>query len=428
MKRLTVLLLVALLLAPAVGRAGGFHNEDIGAKRMGMFAVVANPDDVTAIFHNPAGLVLSKGTAFYHSQSWFIVDLGIRMNDSKGMLHPTSGREMKPTWNVGFIPFLGVATDFGTERLRGGFAIYAPNMYGAALSEDEPTRYHATKVLFLSSRATLSLAYRISRQFSIGANANLVHMYLLAERYMNPLVLQDPDMRFAPAADLAEFDAKLNLSGQAWTGSWDIGLLFEPLETLKIGASFVAGARATIRGTAKLRYADGQQESSRHQTNFVIPFTLKVGINWEFVEDFQIAADYRYYHYQVLQEQRTKLSDPIMGIDEFRDPKNYSNSINWCLGMMYRVIPELEFMVGYQEDYSPIPDKTYTLDNPSRDQRGVSFGVRWKPLDKHRFGLAIVRNWFDLVDVQTSISTPPSNAKGHGANFEVGFDYTWWIL
>ena len=428
MKRFPVLLVVAFLLAPASGRAGGFHNEDIGAKRMAMLAIVANPDDAVAIFHNPAGLVLSRGTSLYHSQSWFFVDMGMRMYDSQGVLHPTSGRELKPSWNVGFIPFLGVISDFGTERLRGGFAVYAPNMYGAAMPEDDPTRYHATQVLFLSGRATISLAYRFTKHFSAGANANLVHMLLIAERFMNPLVLQDPDMRFAPAADLAPFDAKLELSGQAWTGSWDIGLLFEPLETLKIGASFVAGARATIRGTAKLRYADGQRESSRHETNFVIPFTLKVGINWEFVEDFQIAADYRYFHYQVFQEQRTKLADSIMGLDEFRDPKNYFNASNWCVGMMYRVIPELELMMGFQQDFTPIPDKTYTLDNPGRDQFGISFGVRWKPLEKHRFGLAFLRNWFDLVDVQTSMGMPPANAKGHAAAFEFGFDYSWWIL
>lgn len=117
-----------------------------------------------------------------------------------------------------------------------------------------------------------------------------------------------------------------------------------------------------------------------------------------------------------------------MGLKEFRDPKNYKNASNWCVGLMYRVLPQLEFMVGYQEDYTPIPDETYTLDNPSRDQRGISFGVRWKPLDRHRFGFAVVRNWFDLVDVQTSMSTPPANAKGHATNFEFGFDYTFWIL
>ncbi|MBM4372176.1 MAG: TonB-dependent receptor [Deltaproteobacteria bacterium] len=424
----TAAVLVLLLLVSGGAWAGGFHNEDIGAKRMAMLAVIAKADDATAIYHNPAGLVLSRGTSLYHSQSWFFIDMGMRMYDSKGILHPTSGRELKPSWNVGFIPFLGVATDFGTERWRGGLAVYAPNMYGAAMPEDEPTRYHATKVLFLSSRATASVAFRATRWFSLGANANLVHMYLTAERFMNPLVLQDPDMRFAGAATLAPFDARLRLGGQAWTGSWDAGVLFEPLETLKIGASFVAGARATIRGKARLRYADGARESSSHRTNFVIPFTLKVGINWEFAKDFEIAADYRYYHYQVFQEQRTRLSDPIMGMEEFRDPKDYKNASNWCVGLLYRVIPSLEFMVGYQEDYSPIPDETYTLDNPSRDQRGISLGVRWQPLKRHRFGLAIVRNWFDLVDVQTSRAIPPANAKGHATNFEVGFDYTFWIL
>jgi long-chain fatty acid transport protein len=423
-----LLLLLTALLGPSAADAGGFHNEDIGAKRMAMLAVIAKPDDATAIFHNPAGMVLSEGTSLYHSQSWFFIDMGMRMYDSQGLLHPTSGRELTPTWNVGFIPFIGVMSDFGTEGFRGGLAVYAPNMYGAAMSEDDPTRYHATKVLFLSSRATLSLAYRFTRWFSVGVNANLVNMYLTAERFMNPLVLQDPDKRFEPKAELAPFDAKLRLSGMAWTGSWDVGVLFEPLDTLRIGASFVAGARANIKGRARLRYADGAKESSRHSTNFVIPFTLKVGINWEFAKDFEIAADYRYYHYQIFQEQLTKLSTPIMGLKEFRDPKNYKNASNWCVGLMYRVLPQLEFMVGYQEDYTPIPDETYTLDNPSRDQRGISFGVRWKPLDRHRFGFAVVRNWFDLVDVQTSMSTPPANAKGHATNFEFGFDYTFWIL
>jgi long-subunit fatty acid transport protein len=82
-------------------------------------------------------------------------------------------------------------------------------------------------------------------------------------------------------------------------------------------------------------------------------------------------------------------------------------------------------MVGYQWDYSPIPTRTLTLDNPSRTQTGVSLGVRWQVTDDIRLGLAFVHNWFELLNIQDSISSPPTNLKGWGAANEFGFDLLW---
>jgi long-subunit fatty acid transport protein len=414
---------MALLWLPGAARAGGFHNADIGVRRMGMFASVARPDDLSAMFHNPAGLVLMEGTQFYHSQSWFFVDLGMRMYDSHGDLHPDY--EIHPDWNIGFIPFIGLASDLGTERFRFGVAAYSPNAYGAMMPEDEPSRYHATQVLFLGSRASATVAWEVTDKFAIAANANIVHMYLTATRMMNPLVLQDPDRRFDPPEVTAPFDSKLELDGQGLAWSADFGVLFQPLKTLKLGAMFSGGADTAVKGDITLTGPDGKKTETQHRTMMVIPYTMQVGVNWEFAPDFEIGADYRYYHYQVLQEQVSKLDDPVMGMNEFADPKNYGNSGNWCVGILYHVTPAVEVMFGYQEDYTPIPNKTYSLENPSRDQIGISGGIRWQALERHRFGLALIRNWFDLVDVQESLTTPPTNVKGHGSTVNLGLDYTW---
>jgi hypothetical protein len=37
-------------------------------------------------------------------------------------------------------------------------------------------------------------------------------------------------------------------------------------------------------------------------------------------------------------------------------------------------------------------------------------------------GAAFVRNWVSVINVQDSIATPPTNAKGFAANSEFGFD------
>jgi len=413
--------LVMTVLMPAAAIAGGFSNPDFGARRMGMFAVTARPDDVTAVFHNPAGLTLQSGTEFYHAQSWFFLDLGMKMYDSQGVLHPTD-HEIRPDWSVGFIPFIGVASDLGTERLRVGFGIYAPNAYGAALPGDEPTRYHATRALFIASRATGSVAYKVSEKFSVGASLHLIYVYMTASRLMNPLVLQDPDRRFDDPSKLKPFDYKLKLDGHDWTWGFDLGVLFHPLDSLRIGAAFNSGSKIGLNGDVKLTAPDGSVTKARHQTDMTIPFALKGGINWEFAPDFELGADIYYWHYQVLQEQVSKLSTPIMGMSEFRDPKAYGNSWSWNTGLLYRVIPPLELMFGFQMDFTPIPSRTYSLDNPSTDQKGVSWGARWQINPDWRASLCFVRNWYNLVNVQDSQGTPPSNIKGHATNFEVAFD------
>ena len=404
-------------------RAGGFSNPDMGGRRMGMLSVMGKPDDVTAIFHNPAGMILLDGTQFYHSQSWFLIELGMRLYDSEGALHPEE--EIAPEWNIGWLPFIGATTDFGTERFRLGTAIYAPNAYGAKLPQDSPTRYHATDVLFLAGRATLAAAYRLTDHFTLGASADFIYVHLMARRAMNPKVLNDPDQRFGDLDELAQTDSILDISGNDVTYAWNIGLLFEPTERLGIGVGFASGSPVALEGPVTLTGPDGSKERTTQQTTMTLPFTLRAGFNWEFAPNFELGADVFYWHYQVFQEQRTELDEPIMGMSSFVDPKNYGNSWAWNTGMLYRVFPTIELMLGFQQDFTPIPSRTYTLDNPSRDQFGISVGTRWQATDSVRLGLAMVRNWFDLADVQDSMSTPPTNAKGHAANFEAAFDITW---
>lgn len=63
MKRgLTVVVLLVLLL-PGLVFGAGFHIREQGAKAMGMAnAFVAQADDPSAIFYNPAGIAFQSGT------------------------------------------------------------------------------------------------------------------------------------------------------------------------------------------------------------------------------------------------------------------------------------------------------------------------------------------------------------------------------
>lgn len=410
----------SILASPDDVRAGGFSSIDFGSRRMGSFAVVGRPDDVTAIFHNPAGLTLRTGTELYVYGSAVVGDLAMRLYDSRGVLRPDHA--ITPDFNFGALPFLGVTSDLGTKRWRVGLGVYVPNALGAAMPDDEPTRYHVTDVLFVAGRSTLAGAFEVSDRWSVGASVSLVYTFLSASRVMSPLVLADPDQRFAPLSEAAAFDHDLTIRGHGVTWAWDAGLLFHPLPSLRLGAVFASGSPVGLEGEVTLTGPDGAVEKGRHHTRMVLPFTLKAGLNWEFAPDFEVGLDVVYWHYQVFQEQWSELSEPLLGLVEFRDPKDFGNSVLWNIGLVHRVLPTLEVMTGFQMDFTPTPTRAYALESPARDSLGVALGARWQVTPGVRAGLAFNRIWFALTDVQDSLTTPPTNAKGYGGMLYFAFD------
>jgi len=426
--------MAAILLAVAAlpAQAGGFHTPDFGTRRCGMLAVMGKPDDLTAIFANPAGLVLQSGTNVYLTAQATFVDLGFKFYDSDGKLRGTirDDAELRPTTSWGVLPFLAVGSDFGTKHLRGGLAFYAPNFFGATLPANEPTRYHLVSGFFAAVHMTGALAYEFTEKFSVGAGISAVYLRQQGAQFMNDKVSADPDLRWDDSQAVRKSDRRVDLVGEGWTWDWNVGLLFRPLKTLGIGFSFISGANVTLKGDIKTKAVTGfttpdlggkpiygPTTSAKQTTTFTIPFTLRAGINWEFVKGVEFGFDMFYWHYQTLQEQVMKV-----GGLEMRTPKNYNNAWNISTGLMYRPIPQLDVMIGYQHDATPIPTSTLSLDNITRSHNGISMGVRWRALKWLQVGLTYQRTWYELLNIQDSVLNPPVNGKGHGSMQHVALD------
>jgi hypothetical protein len=164
--------LLLALLAPALAGAGGFHVSVIGGRRNGMLANLAAPDDVTAIFHNPAGLAELPGlrleifgSATFLSNRFELQALDpARFPEINPERCGTAGHEpcpwpvgadgyyartIEPESTFGVLPFLGLSTDLGflSERLGDvvvGLAAYAPDLYGGVFGDSGPTAYSMT--------------------------------------------------------------------------------------------------------------------------------------------------------------------------------------------------------------------------------------------------------------------------------------------
>jgi long-subunit fatty acid transport protein len=146
-------------------------------------------------------------------------------------------------------------------------------------------------------------------------------------------------------------------------------------------------------------------------------------VNLELIKGFELGADVYWWHYQVFQFQNTVFDKPLFGMTGASSPTNYGNSWNYCIGVLYHPIRELELMAGWQQDFTPIPTQTYSLTNPSTNQDGISMGIRWQVNDHWRVSASYIHNWFSLINVQNSVALPPTNGKGHGANDTFAFDF-----
>ena len=85
-------------------------------------------------------------------------------------------------------------------------------------------------------------------------------------------------------------------------------------------------------------------------------------------------------------------------------------------------IPQVDLMIGFQRDASPIPTRTMTVENLNRGLTSVSMGVRWRAAHWVTVGLTYMRTWADLLVLQDSVLNPPTNGKGHGSMSHVAAD------
>lgn len=389
-----LLVLVILVLWNKSVLSGGFANLDAGAVRVGMLAVVAKAEDATAIFHNPAGLAEQKGDHFYISVTNGFLHARFRLLQEDG----TYTHKIAPDKYFGGVPFIGYTNDLNSDRFSFGIAGYFPNLYAAYLPEDEPTKNHLLEGYFVNLYLTPVIAYKVSDRLSIGGGLS----YIYGRLYKKWL-----EKRFNEAKTAINFD------GSSWC--WNAGILYKPIEKLQLGLSYFSQTKMDMDG--ELSFKNMNLDA---KTAIPIPASVRVGINWRISPRLESGLDYSWWNYSIFQYQKIEY-----GPFKEKLPKLYSNSANIGWGLEYKYSTLWTFRWGAYLDQSPIPDKTFSVDNPTSDIRGVGFGV------DHRLGANTLLSFGYLLtayvdrDVKNSITEPKTNVKSHAILHEIafGFDY-----
>lgn len=474
---ITFTVLLGALLDGSPARAGGFHITILGVRRTGMMTNLANPDDVTALFHNPAGLADLPGTRMHLSSGITLLGNNTELQalDPKRFPEvntPSCGEPGKkacsfpigddgyytanfePEDYLGLIPYLGISQDLGfiSERLKGlvaSFAAYAPGAYGASLAADAPTSYFVIDGLFLVAAATVGVGWRINDIVAVGANLSYNYMRLgYSQKFSTIDVLtpkdQDPDA-IAVAAQQRIGDLRLDYTGTDHGFGWGVGVLVTPLSWLAVGATYTGATSAQFEGGIELgpvgsstrivapisneefkQVISGFNYKLPHSlvVEMPIPPSFNLGVSFFPSKWVEVGLDFRLWLYTIFEKQKlVPIYDPAergtepMTEQSLSKDKNYSNSFEVAAGVLVRPLggkPALELMGGVSFDKSPVPDETFSIDNPSMNQLIFSLGVRGMIGEHWRLGAAYMMINYLGRDVRTSQTSPPTNVRISG--------------
>jgi long-subunit fatty acid transport protein len=410
--------------SPLAAHAGGFGIPEIGVRRTAMATVIGRPDDPSAIYHNPAGLVLQHGLALYVSMGLSLLDTELRLRPWPesdrllGAMPEADGyyARVRPTRALGVIPMIAATYEVLPGRLVVGAGVYVGNATGAAFDEASVARYHLIDGYVVAPQAVASAAYRLGETLCVGASAGVIHLRVHDRREVYPII-DGMDL-----SALVGTHPELELDGSGWAPTWTVAAFGQPHPRISWGAAITGRVDAELRGPVTVTYGDdapvpGDVLSGAQTTEQLLPWSFMAGSSFDLSPNVELAGELRYWLYRQYDRQRTQLAG-IFLLRELVTEKHYHDS--WAASAGVRVhalaaAPGLELMAGAQYDRSPAPPETVTLDQPSFSHPAAHAGARWRA-GRYRVGASYIHYWYQVPTITDSITAPPSNLRGRGAN------------
>jgi long-chain fatty acid transport protein len=435
--------LLFAVLSGALGHAAGFYTPTSGAKALGRGgAYTAGVDDLSAQFHNPAGLVRIDGPQIMLDISWVEATSSFTRAGEYTLVGETESQPFDEVKEEGApfpIPSIAFGTHFGLEDWTfaiGFYPHYAPHQ---EWPEDGAQRYSLINSTEWQAYGGPTVAHRFNDWLSIGLG--LQWTFLRADRLFALSNCVAPTCEDDPTYDIESSVKSLD----PFTPSANLGVLVEPSDRLSLGLlfqlpiSYSANAKVTthIPDANPLRpLVEGNDFTDDDATLRVdFPLLLKLGADLALSDRVNLELDAGYQGWS--RTQQILLTDLDITIPLSQDaldsgliidkdgkttvdddvviPANYVDSYSVHLGSEWATSDKVDLRAGAFFETSAVPTEWYNVTELDANKIGIAIGGSWKPSKHFALDVAIARNQFlisEVTDSQSSkvvLNIPPDN-------------------
>ncbi|MFO7831906.1 MAG: outer membrane protein transport protein [Desulfuromonadaceae bacterium] len=412
---------VICLALPLTGMGAGFHIREQGAKAMGMAnAFVAQADDPSAVFYNPAGIAFQDGTA---------VSLGVtvvnvpetefsgttELGDRDTGLGIEQGGDTKARDDIFFPPNFYMTSSKADSPWAFGIGLGSLFPLAKRWDTTSPFRDEIKEIAIKPININPTVAYRIDAwdlAVAVGVNYTYADVWLEKSACTDTFALTAkgiPGFAASPGEQVIQMgELELEADGDGW--GYNAGLLWKPSERISIGISYRSEIELDFDGDADYQLtATGSQlygvpvYSTGAETEITLPDMWSFGIAVKPIEKLTVEFDadrFGWSSYESLDiyfDENTVLPDSLSS-------KDWNDVWAYRLGMQYEVTEAFDLRLGYTRDNNPIPNDTIGPELPDADRNNYTFGFGYKG-ERAVFDFAYMWVEFDDRDVDNNIQT-----------------------
>lgn len=407
--------LIALAVASTLGgtstlaSAAGFALIEQSASGMGnAFAgAAATAEDASTVFYNPAGMSRLEGMQI--TVGGHLIDLSAKFSNS-GSSKPAAivtnplGGNGGDAGGIAVIPNFYFVMPIG-DRVKFGVGVNAPFGLKTEYDDDWAGRFQGIKSELMTINVNPALSFKVSDTFSIGAGLN----YQRLDTELTNAVVLGPN---------TEGRAKLKADDDAW--GWNVGFLFQPMPSTKIGASYRSKLEYTLDGTTTVTTSTGAfvpTASGATNADLTLPdsFSLslaqKLNDQWEFLADATFTRWSEINRINIVNSTNGTLRDSLV--------LDFDNTWRYSIGVNYKLNDGWTLKGGLALDQSPVKGATTrSVRLPDNDRTWVSLGAAMKIMQNGRLDMGYSHLFIKDADINFTRSqqapgfTTPTPAPG----------------
>lgn len=337
--------------------AAGFQLSEQSAIQMGRAMAGAGivGDDLSAVHYNPAGMTLLSGTRMQATGTWVAVNLDYESHDGSVT---ENGRLKGQTIPAGFI------THQINDSLWAGLGLTVPYGMGTEYGEGWEGKSRGTESMILTFDINPNLAWKVNEKLSVGGGISL--QYAKAELGMGMGPMQ------------------ANVKGDSWAWGWNVGLMFQPVETVRLGLAYRshiahnAEGHTDVKGLLNL--------TSDMKVRIKTPDTVTLSATWEATDALRLSGTARWSkwsNFRSLNVQNLDLAGTKLGTTVVEN--NWDDTWFFSVGADYKLNGQWTVRGGVAYDQGPVENQYRMAVIPDTDRVWFSGGASYKYTDNLTF-------------------------------------------
>jgi len=347
--------------------AAGFQLSEQSAIQMGRAMAGAGivGDDLSAVHYNPAGMTLLSGTRMQATGTWVAVNLDYESRDGSVT---ENGRLKGQTIPAGFI------THQINDSLWAGLGLTVPYGMGTEFDENWGGMDRGTESMILTFDINPNLAWKVNDKLSVGGGISL--QYAKAELGFG---FDVPSFKTA---------AHANVKGDSWAWGWNVGMMFQPVETVRVGLAYRSHIAHNADGHTTLDINGMGSLTSDMKVRIKTPDTITLSATWEATDALRLSGTARWSKWSNFKS--LSLDNSGFGsapaIDQIAAiTNNWDDTWFFSVGADYKLNGQWTVRGGVAYDQGPVENQYRMAVIPDTDRVWFSGGASYKYTDNLTF-------------------------------------------